>query len=79
MGKLNFKDCNVKYNESLINLEINNDIVIISYDFTNTKREYSLIRFILNTSFIKNQLLKFESKDEININLDLRKGEQSFI
>lgn len=79
MGKLNFRDCNIKYNESLIKLEIKDNIIIINYDFTNTKREYSIIRFIINTSFIKNQLFKFESKDEITLKLDLRKGEQNFI
>ncbi len=79
MGKLNFKDCNIKYNQTLIHLEIDDNIVIINYDFTNTKREDSIIRFILNTSFIKNQLLKFETKDDITLSLDLRKGEQNFI
>lgn len=79
MGKLNFNECEILYNSTIISLEIFHDKVIIKYDFNDFTENYTKIKFVLNAVFIQNLALTFESKEDICLKLEIRKGEQNFI
>lgn len=79
MGKLNFKECDMIYDSSLINLDIFDNKIVIKYNFNNFTKDFTTLKIILNTIFIQNLALVFKSKKELYLKLNIRKGEQSFI
>lgn len=79
MGKLNFKECNVIYDLSILHLETSHNKIKINYNFTKSLEENIIIKIFLNTVFIQNLLLSFSSKEKLSLNLELRKGEQNFV
>lgn len=78
MGNLNFNMCNVDYDPSIISLDIKTNDIVIFYDFTNYLKKETSIKFYIQTSFINDLVLKFNSNEEIHFNIKLKKGEQSF-
>lgn len=71
MGNLNFNMCNVDYDPSVISLDIKTNDIVIFYDFTNYLKKETSIKFYIQTSFINDLVLKFNSNEEIHFNIKL--------
>ncbi|MDO4282866.1 MAG: hypothetical protein Q4D02_04440 [Clostridia bacterium] len=79
MGKLNLRECKLLYDPSTISLKVSDSNIEVNFDFRDNSKENSILKIILNTIFIQNLSLQFQSTIDTFLILELRKGEQNFV
>ncbi len=79
MKKINFNDCNIKYERNIIDIEKNERRLIVKYNFSNYIKEYTTVKIYINAFFLQSFSLEFLTSKPLILDIALKKGEEEFL